>query len=1060
MKNLIKLLILMIITSVNLSLVAQDKDYYYSSDQKNNPNKGLFSLTPAPKVSIGNLVANELSMLLSLGDKFKFRENILQGLYDINFVKDAVTITIYNNKADKLRKANTALILEYTYTSTDGYNSLSMKETTKNLLPFETPSEMASLRSGLITSDKIIIDKEILNFGSSQNYGKILNKSVTVNNTTTTSNRPSTLFGDVTDGVILPHFTQEWNGQVMVADASWNRIISFDKELISQSFQAIGNHDKICSGSWSFNYPTGIDYGEYTTTSTGCWTYKNYPIYVCDKTCGKIVKFNYRFGYCAGPPQQWHLAPPENWSVLKANLKSPFDIASHSGDNSSYSGDDVIWYSEYERSLVCLNANTGQELQRINSIYYMGVNYSIKPTRLSVYRSPNGNRNVLVFIDAKTNIAFYLRLNKNGLFPFSTPAAFSAFGYTTNKVESILITSNNNGLDGATVWGVCNDENQNGYITNSSIRFLNDTYPVAEHLGFTWIGKNSNLAFKNIKNLHGQNGFVDLFTMESWDNSYGIRRYKPGVELGTVTASRYCADYRYMLYTVTLTNPSHVSFSGQWKSSSMIQWENCPITIDGIESAGDFYLPGGTSTLIIRTNQFNNRASGEIDLRISAIYSPQDEDFNSSNKILNAQVVDVIEQCGSSNGGCPYLYTFNGEKFQVENNILHKSEFAENQESFIVDKYLLKVKPFIDRDNTLTFKIREQENDYNMYDYVGLQAVDHPVGSLVGVTEDNEIVLYYPNTTISPTEAVQNNVNDVTEEIQFDTLDIKTLDGQPNDEFYCTLNLPKNKFKNSSLRGDILERVAVIMDINAIAPVTPVIKDYAGFLTGYNNAETAVFPTIPFSERENPYVNIIPISDTLWIDSATIDWNRDYSVNYLATVPIYYGGYEISDCMIYWAEDSLQGDVIGSVREDDNSLYEFYNNSHITLKFTNTEAPIPVGYIRDYVFIVKGRYYSLGEDSNVTDELQHSADKTNLFQNYPNPFNPTTNIKFFIKNDSHVKLEIYDILGKRIALLVDGFLKTGIHDIAFDGTNLASGIYFYKITNGDFQTIKKMTLIK
>jgi hypothetical protein len=90
----------------------------------------------------------------------------------------------------------------------------------------------------------------------------------------------------------------------------------------------------------------------------------------------------------------------------------------------------------------------------------------------------------------------------------------------------------------------------------------------------------------------------------------------------------------------------------------------------------------------------------------------------------------------------------------------------------------------------------------------------------------------------------------------------------------------------------------------------------------------------------------------------------------------------------------------------------------------------------------------------------------NLFQNYPNPFNPVTQIKFDIAKtgdrgqNSEVKLKIYDITGKEVATLVNESLQPGTYQVTFDGTNLSSGVYFYKLEVNDFVNVKKMILVK
>jgi hypothetical protein len=85
-----------------------------------------------------------------------------------------------------------------------------------------------------------------------------------------------------------------------------------------------------------------------------------------------------------------------------------------------------------------------------------------------------------------------------------------------------------------------------------------------------------------------------------------------------------------------------------------------------------------------------------------------------------------------------------------------------------------------------------------------------------------------------------------------------------------------------------------------------------------------------------------------------------------------------------------------------------------------------------------------------------------LYQNYPNPFNPTTRIRFSIPKAEKVDLRIYDILGQQITILVNGIKNAGTHEIIFNSSDygLASGVYIYHITAGDYKLSKKMLLLK
>jgi uncharacterized lipoprotein YddW (UPF0748 family) len=83
-----------------------------------------------------------------------------------------------------------------------------------------------------------------------------------------------------------------------------------------------------------------------------------------------------------------------------------------------------------------------------------------------------------------------------------------------------------------------------------------------------------------------------------------------------------------------------------------------------------------------------------------------------------------------------------------------------------------------------------------------------------------------------------------------------------------------------------------------------------------------------------------------------------------------------------------------------------------------------------------------------------------LYQNYPNPFNAVTTIEFDLPSSAHVRLVVYDMLGHRVADLIDRFMEAGRHRTLFQADELSSGIYFYYLQAGPFRSVRKMTLIK
>ncbi|MEO8666126.1 MAG: T9SS type A sorting domain-containing protein, partial [Ignavibacteria bacterium] len=96
-------------------------------------------------------------------------------------------------------------------------------------------------------------------------------------------------------------------------------------------------------------------------------------------------------------------------------------------------------------------------------------------------------------------------------------------------------------------------------------------------------------------------------------------------------------------------------------------------------------------------------------------------------------------------------------------------------------------------------------------------------------------------------------------------------------------------------------------------------------------------------------------------------------------------------------------------------------------------------------------------NNNVVNNL---PDNFKLSQNYPNPFNPTTKISFNIPKSGLVTLKIYDMVGKEVATLVNEVKNIGNYEVEFNGSNLSSGTYFYRMESTNFVDTKKMILIK
>jgi Secretion system C-terminal sorting domain len=165
-----------------------------------------------------------------------------------------------------------------------------------------------------------------------------------------------------------------------------------------------------------------------------------------------------------------------------------------------------------------------------------------------------------------------------------------------------------------------------------------------------------------------------------------------------------------------------------------------------------------------------------------------------------------------------------------------------------------------------------------------------------------------------------------------------------------------------------------------------------------------------------------------------------------------------SDFQLHYSDVQLEGWNI-----DESTIkvkyYNYQSNSwvevpNITLDPANNTVTLSSDDIQNY-FVLTGDQVVTANNSQ-----KEVPGKFILKQNYPNPFNPSTTIVFELKNDSHITLTIYNVLGQKLFNLVDGYLQSGVHKVVFDGKNLPSGIYFYRLKTGEHDKVMKMDLIK
>ena len=105
--------------------------------------------------------------------------------------------------------------------------------------------------------------------------------------------------------------------------------------------------------------------------------------------------------------------------------------------------------------------------------------------------------------------------------------------------------------------------------------------------------------------------------------------------------------------------------------------------------------------------------------------------------------------------------------------------------------------------------------------------------------------------------------------------------------------------------------------------------------------------------------------------------------------------------------------------------------------------------------------FHVGTTTEVPSGMQMEVPQAfRLSQNFPNPFNPSTTIRYGLPSRSHVVLTVYNTLGQQVATLVQGEQEAGYHEVKFDGTGLASGVYLYRMQAGSYVETKKLLLVR
>lgn len=163
-------------------------------------------------------------------------------------------------------------------------------------------------------------------------------------------------------------------------------------------------------------------------------------------------------------------------------------------------------------------------------------------------------------------------------------------------------------------------------------------------------------------------------------------------------------------------------------------------------------------------------------------------------------------------------------------------------------------------------------------------------------------------------------------------------------------------------------------------------------------------------------------------------------------------GFEIERSVVGTTHElSLQWDKVGFV--------EGHGNSNSVNQYSFTDNTVIAGQAYSYR-LKQIDFDGQFEYSSIVNVEAGIPTEFNLEQNYPNPFNPTTSISFSLPKAAQVNLSVYNVLGEKVAQLINTQMEAGKHNINFNASNLSTGTYIYRIETPEFSTSKKMMLVK
>ncbi|MCP4566767.1 MAG: T9SS type A sorting domain-containing protein [FCB group bacterium] len=410
-----------------------------------------------------------------------------------------------------------------------------------------------------------------------------------------------------------------------------------------------------------------------------------------------------------------------------------------------------------------------------------------------------------------------------------------------------------------------------------------------------------------------------------------------------------------------------------------------------------------------------------------------------------------------TSSSCPILFSYDGTEFSREDPLLTACEKSGYKD--VVTDFFHVGQPVAAAGDKIVFQLRELEDEITYLDEIELITVDHADNTKIACSVDGLIRAF--GETITPLSAVDHNgVDRLVEVSSFDD-DLFAAE----EAGYLIVTFPNTGSNQPMFAAEVPQKPYCPIEKEIYMETKP--------LPETNRAELVVSvlavdgqwreleDIIPSRSNTSNEMVISPVIGDISMDVVTLrfSWDNAYSTDaILQYVPLE----EPPDTRTW----SVESNNLVTAKPAPKAWRSFADGQLVLrkgdvfdFKFA-VDEPVKPGQTRDYIIRAVGKYQP--------DPAVYSGvlpNKYQLYSNYPNPFNPRTTIAYDLPQAGEVNLEIFNILGQRVATLVEAYQEAGHYEVAWDskdegGQAVASGVYFYKLTTADFVNSRKMLLLK